>query len=255
MTHKSLAIHWMLYYITDMRFVSNAHLPVGLLVSTEDSAMSNRFNLSQFTVSLSTLTCARDEKPQALASFVAGSLRDAAQDWLIEGSDCLAQALARFEGAGKTAVAVKFRKIIRGCGASLMPYGEIDGLTLVKNKFPGGNGDLGRKDHDNRIAVCEQFHAKVYAYACFVFAPAVSDGAVDPLSSFGAFSEKSFAIKIASASVEQIEGAVKRTLTLTALLASALESVKKQNADDTAPVEASAPAKTRKTITRVRKAA
>ena len=218
--------------------------------------MSNaRFNLAQFSTSLSALTCSREDKPVAFATFIADALRDSALDWLLEGSDALTQVLSRFEGAGKTSTAVKFRKIIRSSGASLAPYGEIEGLTLVKNKFPGGNGEAGRKDHANRIAVCEAFHAKVFAYAQFVFSPSVADGVADPLASFGAFSEKSFAIKLASASVEQIEGAVKRTVTLCALLASALESVKKQNADDTAPVEATAPAKTRKTITRARKAA
>ena len=233
--------------------------------------MSNtRFNLSQFATALSTLTSSRDDRPVAFATFIADALRDSALDWLLEGSDALTQVLAKFENAGKSAVAVKFRKVIRASGASLMPYGEIEGLTLVKNKFPGGNGEQGKKDHANRIVVCDQFHAKVFAYAVFVFQPAVSDGAVDPLSAFGAFSEKSFAIKIGSATVEQIESAVKRTLTLTALLASALESVKKQNGDESAkkqngdesapveviaPVEAIAPAKTRRTISVKRKLA
>jgi hypothetical protein len=204
--------------------------------------MSNRFNLSQFTTALNTLTCSREDKPSVYAAFIADALRDSAQDWLLEGSDALTQVLAKFENAGKSAVAVKFRKIIRGCGASLLPYGEIEGLTLVKNKFPGGNGESGRKDHENRTLVCESFREKVFAYAQFVFSPAVSDGVADPLSAFGAFSEKSFAIKIASANIEQIECAVKRTLVLTALLASALESAKKQNADESAPApEASAP--------------
>jgi len=228
--------------------------------------MSNRFNLSQFSTSLFTLTASRDERPAALAKFIAESLRDSAIDWLIEGSDALTQVLAKFEDSGKTAVAVKFRKIIRNSGASLAPYGEISGLSLTKNKFPGGNGAQGAKDHPNRMAVCEALYSKVLAYASFVFQPAVPDGAVDPLSSFGAFSEKSFAIKIASANIEQIECAVKRTLVLTALLASALESAKKQNADESAPApeasapdesapeaSAPAPAKTRRTISVKRK--
>ena len=97
--------------------------------------MSNRFNLSQFSTSLFTLTCSREEKPVALAKFIAESLRDSAVDWLLEGSDCLTQVLAKFENSGKTAVAVKFRKIIRNSGASLAPYGEISAVLLRRTAF------------------------------------------------------------------------------------------------------------------------
>ena len=186
--------------------------------------MSNRFNLSQFSTSLFTLTASRDERPAALAKFIAESLRDSAIDWLIEGSDALTQVLAKFEDSGKTAVAVKFRKIIRNSGASLAPYGEISGLSLTKNKFPGGNGAQGAKDHPNRMAVCESLYSKVLAYASFVFQPAVPDGAVDPVGAFGAYSEKSIAIKLSSANIEQLRDAIKRTVTLSALIAGALES-------------------------------
>ena len=239
--------------------------------------MSNRFNLAQFNSALFTLTASRDERPQALAKFIAESLRDSALDWLIEGSDCLTQVLAKFENSGKSSVAVKFRKIIRNSGASLAPYGEIEGLTLVKNKFPGGNGAAGQKDHANRIAVCEALYDRVLAYASFVFQPSVPEGIADPLASFGSFSEKSISIKLASASVDQLKEAVKRTVTLSSMIAYALESriadaaaadAAAAEATAPAPVEATAPApveatapapvevaKTRKTITRPRKVA
>ena len=214
--------------------------------------MSNRFNLSQFSTSLFTMTCAREERPQALAKFIAESLRDSALDWLIEGSDCLTQVLAKFENSGKSSVAVKFRKVIRNSGASLAPYGEISGLSLTKNSFPGGNGAAGQKDHANRIAVCETLYTKVYAYAQFVFQPSVPDGAVDPLASFGAYSERSIAIKLASASVDQLKEAVKRTVTLSSMIADELKSRMAVEATAPAPVEV---AKTRKTITRPRRVA
>ena len=238
----------MMYYIIAMRHFVMLPLPVGSdLACLRSTSMSNaRFNLSQFNSALFALTAGRDERPQSLAKFVAESLRDSTLDWLIEGSDALTQVLAKFENSGKSAVAVKFRKIIRGCGASLMPYGEIvggKGITLTKNQFPGGNGAAGQKDHANRIAVCEALYDRVLAYASFVFQPSVPEGIADPLASFGSFSEKSISIKLASASVDQLKEAVKRTVTLSSMIAYALESrIADAAAADAAAAEAPAPA-------------
>ena len=199
--------------------------------------MSN-FNRSQFNSAFAMLVCKSDERAEAVSIFLADSISAACESTLIDGSDSLAHVLNKISNSGKTSVAVKVRKAVRAIDWSpINDWFNVDEFDAVKaSGYIGGNSSK-CTDQKARISACEVLRDNV-AIACRkVFTPAAKDaGHVDPLASFGAYSEKTIALKLATASASEMMSACERLRALEALITTAMSAL--IDTADAAPADA-----------------
>lgn len=220
------------------------------------------FSLSQFNRALAVITASADDKGSATAEWLASQLKRAALSWLLDGSDALAQCLAKIEASGKASTAVKLRKVLRGVdfqfsdGTPEKPviYGNVAGFAHVKaNGFISGQSQR-CTDHARRIESANAFGQLVLITGNVVFAKPVREGEVDPLAPFGNFKLSTIATRLTSATDEQLASAVKRTSELLIVLqeyqaakaaeaAKAVEAAKAAKAAEALTTRARQPAK------------
>ena len=188
--------------------------------------MSNvSFSLSQFSKALSVITASADDKGSATAEWLASQLKRAALSWLLDGSDALAQCLAKIETSGKASSAVKLRKVLRSVdfqfndgGTKPIVYGQVAGFNLVKaTDFISGQSSR-CTDHARRVESANAFGQLMLITGNVVFAKPIREGEADPLAPFGNFKLSTIATRLLAATDEQVDSAVKRTNELLAIL-------------------------------------
>ena len=191
----------------------------------EEIEMAN-FNVSLFKSSFGALAAKSDERSVAIATFLADNISEAARSFLLDGSDALNQVLHIIETGGKAGFAVKARKVVKGIDGSMFAtWGTLQAFSFVKAKdFIGGNSPR-VKDHAEREAACDAYRDAVFEAAVKVFARSPAEAVVDPLASFGVFSEKTIAAKLSKASPEQMKAALARMSDLSELILTALDGI------------------------------
>lgn len=198
--------------------------------------MSNvKFNLNQFSRSISTLAAKSEDRPAQLAAQLGEAFEKASFDFLLSGSaldNTLNGAMSALACNGlKTGFAVKARKILKAFESfeGFAPWGHISNGEFIRLEgYIGGNatsaftkaGINTSEETQSREMACIYFNNFVQSKVLEQFAVQAKDenAHIDPLASFGQWSEKTIDAKLASASIAEMENALERIRNLGAMI-------------------------------------